>query len=225
MQGMEVPLKAHQLTKIFRNDGAETVILRGISLAIDPGEFVALMGPSGCGKSTLLNILGLAERPTSGEVVIGGQSTLGAAAQALQVFRRQKLGYVFQHFNLLSTLTVRENVMVPLMLNGTDVDLAEVSAEAVLTRVGLRERADAMPYTLSGGEMQRVAIARAVVHKPLIILADEPTGSLDSRTGAQVLELLREQTERGIAILMATHSEAASKVCSRVLHMRDGALE
>jgi ABC-type lipoprotein export system ATPase subunit len=132
---------------------------------------------------------------------------------------------VFQHFNLLSTLTVRENVMVPLMLNGTDVDLAEVSAEAVLTRVGLRERADAMPYTLSGGEMQRVAIARAVVHKPLIILADEPTGSLDSRTGAQVLELLREQTERGIAILMATHSEAASKVCSRVLHMRDGALE
>ncbi len=225
MHGMDVPLKALDLTKTFRNGVTETAILRGITLELKGGEFVALMGPSGCGKSTLLNILGLAERATSGEVVIGGRSTSTATATELQMVRRQSLGYVFQHFNLLSTLNVRENVMVPLILNGTDVEGAEVVAEEVLTRVGLRDRADAMPFTLSGGEKQRVAIARAVAHKPLVILADEPTGSLDSRTGAQVLELLREQSELGIAILMATHSEVASAVCSRVLRMRDGVLE
>jgi ABC-type lipoprotein export system ATPase subunit len=222
---MEVALKAHQLTKIFRSDGAETATLRGISLDVQRGEFVALMGPSGCGKSTLLNILGLAERPTSGEVVLGGESTFECSDYDLQMFRRQKLGYVFQHFNLLSTLSVRENVMVPLILNGERVDVAETRAEEVLARVGLRNRSGAMPYTLSGGEMQRVAIARAVIHQPLIILADEPTGSLDSRNGAQVLELLEEQAALGIAILMATHSEIASRACSRTLMMRDGVLE
>ena len=221
---MEVPLKARHLTKIFTTGGAETAILRGVSLEITPGEFVALMGPSGCGKSTLLNILGLAERPSSGEVVIGGVSTEGGSNQTLQLLRRQRLGYVFHQFNLLSTLTVRENVMVPLILNGVDVESAEGRAEEVLARVGLGARADGMPYTLSGGEMQRVAIARAVIHRPLVILADEPTGSLDSRSGGQVLELLKEQTEHGIALLMATHSEAASAACSRVLEMRDGML-
>jgi putative ABC transport system ATP-binding protein len=221
---MEVPLKARHLTKIFTSGGAETAILRGVSLEITPGEFVALMGPSGCGKSTLLNILGLAEQPSSGEVVIGGVSTEGGSNQTLQLLRRQKLGYVFQQFNLLSTLTVRENVMVPLILNGGNVAAAEERAEEVLARVGLRDRTEVMPYTLSGGEMQRVAIARAVIHRPLVILADEPTGSLDSRSGGQVLELLKEQTEHGIALLMATHSEAASAACSRVLEMRDGVL-
>ncbi len=222
---MDLPLNARDLTKTFHNGVTEPTILRGITLDLQRGEFVALMGPSGCGKSTLLNILGLAELPTSGEVRIGGASTSNASTHTLQTFRREKLGYVFQQFNLLSTLTVRENVMVPLILNGVGVDAAEVTADEVLSRVGLRDRADAMPFTLSGGEKQRVAIARAVAHKPLVILADEPTGSLDSRTGAQVLELLREQTELGIAILMATHSEAASAVCSRTLHMRDGMLE
>jgi putative ABC transport system ATP-binding protein len=222
---MALALKAHDLTKIFHNGVTETTILRGISLELQRGEFVALMGPSGCGKSTLLNILGLAELPTSGEVRIGGSSTSNASPHTLQALRREKLGYVFQQFNLLSTLTVRENVMVPLILNGLDVGAAEVTAEEVLARVGLRDRADVMPFTLSGGEKQRVAIARAVAHKPLVILADEPTGSLDSRTGAQVLELLREQAELGIAILMATHSETASAICSRTLHMRDGVLE
>jgi ABC-type lipoprotein export system ATPase subunit len=222
---MDLPLNARDLTKTFHNGVTESIILRGITLDLQRGEFVALMGPSGCGKSTLLNILGLAELPTSGEVRIGGASTSNASPHTLQTFRREKLGYVFQQFNLLSTLTVRENVMVPLILNGVGVDAAEVTAEEVLARVGLRDRADAMPFTLSGGEKQRVAIARAVAHKPLVILADEPTGSLDSRTGAQVLELLREQTELGIAILMATHSEAASAVCSRTIHMRDGVLE
>jgi ABC-type lipoprotein export system ATPase subunit len=222
---MEVPLKARHLTKIFRNGGAETAILRGVTLDIQQGEFVALMGPSGCGKSTLLNILGLADRPTSGEVVIGGSSTEGASNHTLQLLRRQKLGYVFQQFNLLSTLTARENVMVPLILNGATVESAGERADELLARVGLGGLGDAMPYSLSGGEMQRVAIARAVAHRPLVILADEPTGSLDSKTGARVLELLKEQTSHGIAVLMATHSDTASAVCSRVLHMRDGVLE
>jgi putative ABC transport system ATP-binding protein len=222
---MDLALKARDLTKTFHNGVAESTILRGVTLDLQRGEFVALMGPSGCGKSTLLNILGLAELPTSGEVCIGGASTSNASQHTLQTFRREKLGYVFQQFNLLSTLTVRENVMVPLILTGVEVDAADVTAEEVLARVGLRDRADAMPFTLSGGEKQRVAIARAVAHKPLVILADEPTGILDSRTGSQVLELLREQTELGIAILMATHSEAASAGCSRTLHMRDGVLE
>lgn len=225
MRGMKVPLQAAHLTKFSQSGGAETAILRGVSLEILKGEFVALMGPSGCGKSTLLNILGLADRPSSGEVVIGGVSAAGASPHALQMLRRQHIGYIFQHFNLLSTLTVRENVMVPLILNGTDPRSAEALAHQVLVRVGLAERENAMPFTLSGGEMQRVAIARAVVHKPLLILADEPTGSLDSSSGGQVLELLREQAASGIAILMATHSEAASKRCPRVLHMRDGVLE
>ncbi len=222
---MSLPLETHNVIKMFGAGEAERAVLRGISLRVQPGEFVALMGPSGCGKSTLLNIVGLADRPSSGEVFIGGAPTFGASDASLQLLRRQKLGYVFQHFNLLSTLSVRENVMVPLILNGSDVDSAAGRAEEVLAKVGLGKRGDAMPYTLSGGEMQRVAIARAVIHKPLVILADEPTGSLDSRTGAQVLELLREQSELGVAILMATHSDAASKSCSRVLHMRDGVLE
>lgn len=225
LRGMDLPLIARHLTKIFQNEGAETAILRGVTLDLQQGEFVALMGPSGCGKSTLLNILGLADRPTSGEVVIGGASTEGASNQTLQLVRRQKLGYVFQHFNLLSTLTARENVMVPLILNGTGIECAGERADELLERVGLSERGDAMPYSLSGGEMQRVAIARAVAHRPLVILADEPTGSLDSKTGARVLELLKEQTNHGIAVLMATHSEAASSSCSRVLRMRDGVLE
>jgi ABC-type lipoprotein export system ATPase subunit len=222
---MALALKARDLTKTFHNGVTDSTILRGVTLDLQRSEFVALMGPSGCGKSTLMNILGLAELPTSGEVCIGGASTSNVSQHTLQTFRREKLGYVFQQFNLLSTLTVRENVMVPLILTGVEVDAAEVTAEEVLVRVGLRDRADAMPFTLSGGEKQRVAIARAVAHKPLVILADEPTGSLDSRTGAQVLELLREQTDLGIAILMATHSEAASAGCSRTLHMRDGVLE
>jgi putative ABC transport system ATP-binding protein len=222
---MEVLVAAHNLMKSFTTAGVAVDVLRGIDLEVRRGEFVALMGPSGCGKSTLLNILGLAERATSGDVILRGTSTRQAPESVLQSLRRAKLGYVFQHFNLLSTLSVRENVMVPLILNGMEVDAAEQEAHEVLTRVGLVHRTDAMPYSLSGGEMQRVAIARAVVHKPLVILADEPTGSLDSQTGTGVLELLHEQTTRGISLLMATHSESALTWCSRVVRMKDGALE
>lgn len=222
---MEPLIAAHKLTKIFSAGGTPVEALRGIDLSIHPGEFVALMGPSGCGKSTLLNILGLAERATSGEVYLGGVGTQMATEASLRTLRRRRLGYVFQQFNLLSTLSVRENVMVPLVLNEVDIEEAAGQAEEVLTRVGLGHRFSAMPYSLSGGEMQRVAIARAVVHKPLVILADEPTGSLDSRNGDEVLELLREQRVLGVSILMATHSEHAIARCSRVVRMKDGSIE
>jgi ABC-type lipoprotein export system ATPase subunit len=222
---MQVVLAAHGVTKSFESRGGVVSVLRGVDLEVKQGEFVALVGPSGCGKSTLLNIVGLAERATSGEVFVGGTPIHAASEQVLRTTRRQKLGYVFQQFNLLSTLTVRENVMVPLILNEMPVAQAADEAERVLQRVGLAHRSDAMPYSLSGGEMQRVAIARAVVHKPLVILADEPTGSLDSAAGEAVLTLLGEQAASGVALLMATHSEAALKRCSRVVRMMDGALE
>lgn len=218
------------LTKDFLPEGGRhsnppVVVLKGINLEIHKGEFVALVGPSGCGKSTLLSIIGLAERATSGEVLIGGVATQGAPEGTLQALRRSKLGYVFQNFNLLSTLTVRENIMVPLILQGVGAGVAAERAEQLAIRMGLSHRLYALPYSLSGGEMQRVAIARAVAHNPLVILADEPTGSLDSRTGEQVLELLHQQAECGIALLMATHSERAIERCSRVVRMQDGALE
>jgi putative ABC transport system ATP-binding protein len=218
-------ITARALTKTFHSGGAPVEVLKGIDLDINPGEFVALVGPSGCGKSTLLNIIGLAERASSGEVQIGGEPTQMASEGVLQTLRRTKLGYVFQNFNLLSTLSVLENVMVPLILNGVELQAASGRAEEVLSRVGLSHRVTAMPYSLSGGEMQRVAIARAVVHNPLVILADEPTGSLDSRAGDQVLDLLREQTARGVSLLMATHSEQAITRCSRVIRMKDGVAE
>jgi putative ABC transport system ATP-binding protein len=222
---MEPLISAHKLTKIFHAGVAPVEALREVDLAVYPGEFVALVGPSGCGKSTLLNILGLAERATRGEVLLGGVGTQMATEASLQMLRRKRLGYVFQQFNLLSTLSVRENVMVPLVLNKVEVEEAAAQAEEVLERVGLRHRIAAMPYSLSGGEMQRVAIARAVVHKPLVILADEPTGSLDSRAGDDVLQLLREQSSLGVTILMATHSERAIARCSRVVRMKDGVIE
>lgn len=222
---MDIPLVARNLRKSFDSHEVPVEVLKGVDLEIQAGEFIALVGPSGCGKSTLLNILGLAERATSGDVVLGGVSTQTASDVALQQLRRSKLGYVFQNFNLLSTLSVVENVMVPLILNGDAVDVAHAAAEELLRSVSLAHRLNAMPYSLSGGEMQRVAIARAVVHKPVVILADEPTGSLDSQSGEQVLELLSELTRKGTSIFMATHSEAALKRCSRVLRMKDGVLE
>lgn len=222
---MDIPVVARKLTKSFDSGGVPVEVLKGVDLEVHVGEFTALVGPSGCGKSTLLNILGLAERATSGDVEIGGVSTQRATDASLQMLRRSKLGYVFQNFNLLSTLSAIENVMVPLILNGGSVDSAHEEAQKVLRGVGLGHRLTAMPYSLSGGEMQRVAIARAVVHKPVVILADEPTGSLDSQSGEQVLELLSDLTRNGTSIFMATHSEVALKRCSRVLRMKDGFLE
>jgi putative ABC transport system ATP-binding protein len=218
-------LSAHDLTRTFEDGGVVTEVLRGVSLEVRGGEFVALVGPSGCGKSTLLNILGLADRPSSGVISLAGDVLRDVSEHKLRALRRAKLGYVFQHFNVLSTLSAIENVMVPLLLNGIAAREAETRADAALERVGMSHRRKAMPFSLSGGELQRVAIARAVVHRPAVILADEPTGNLDSLAGDNVLGLLESLVKEGVALLMATHSEVAMARCSRIIRMRDGVVQ
>jgi ABC-type lipoprotein export system ATPase subunit len=200
-------------------------ILRGVSLALEKGERVALLGPSGCGKTTLLNCIGGLDRADGGTVRLQGREIGGMTSDELATARRTQLGNVFQFFHLLPTMTAFENVELPLKLIGEGKAVRTARVQSLLQRVGVSHRADALPSQMSGGEMQRVAIARAVVHGPALLLADEPTGNLDSASGAQVLGLLREVSdEAGAAVLLVTHSEEAAKTCHRVLRMRDGRL-
>jgi len=199
--------------------------LDGVSLDVPAGELVALLGPSGCGKSTLLNLVGCIDLPDEGEVRIAGAVTSTLSDDALTRLRRDRIGTVFQFFNLLPTLTLAENVALPLRLQGRPNSDISSRVHAALTAVGIADKAGALPHQVSGGQVQRAAIARAIVHEPSIVLADEPTGNLDSRNGENVLAILRELAERGQSILMATHSpEAAARANRRVL-MRDGRIE
>ena len=204
----------------------KTEVLRGIDLSIQEGEFVALMGPSGCGKSTLLNLLGTLDHSTSGNILFKGKS-VGSLTETEQTqFRKKNIGFIFQFFNLLSTLTVAENIALPLELENVLND-KEISTKVdeILNQVGLSHRKDYYPALLSGGEMQRVAIARAIIHKPGIILADEPTGNLDTETGKSILELLSSLSkEHQLTIFMATHSQEAAEYADRIIHIRDGKL-
>lgn len=197
----------------------------GVSFSVRAGELVGLLGPSGCGKSTLLNLVGCIDLPTSGRVFIGGEETSRLNDDELTRLRRDRIGTIFQFFNLLPTLTVRENVALPLALQ--KISRAEIRArvESVLERVGLSDRAPAYPAEVSGGQMQRAAIARAIVHDPAIVLADEPTGNLDSRNGENVLQLLRGLADSGQTIVMATHSPEAAAICDRRIHLLDGRIE
>lgn len=214
-------LKVTQLTKTY----ATRPILRGVSFELAAGERAALLGPSGSGKTTLLNCIGGVDRADSGEVVVAGEKLDALNADGLARVRRTHIGTVFQFFHLLPTLTAAENVELPLQLLGVGAAERESRVRVLLERVGVAHRAAALPAELSGGEMQRVAIARAVIHRPALLLADEPTGNLDSATGAQVLDLLAEVvSETNAALLMVTHSEEAAKRCERVLRMRDGEL-
>jgi putative ABC transport system ATP-binding protein len=217
-------IEARDLGRSFSDGDSLIEAVRGVSLRVGRGEFIGLVGPSGCGKSTLLNMLGLIETPTRGEVVFEGRSLNGAGQGELQEIRKTRLGYVFQAFNLLSTLSVIENVMLPCLLIGKSDADARARAEELLNNLGLARRSTAMPATLSGGESQRVAVARAVAHRPALILADEPTGNLDSAAGEAVLELLSKINSDGTPIVMATHSESAWRRCSRIVRMRDGAM-
>lgn len=182
----------------------------------------ALVGPSGCGKSTLLNLIGCVDLPTSGEVCISGIATKSLSDNALTELRRDNVGTVFQSFYLIGALTLAENIGIPLMLSGCNRDEVDAQVRAVLERVGIVELADALPSQASGGQQQRAAIARAIVCRPAVLLADEPTGSLDSRNGELVMTILRELSTAGQTILMATHSAAAAATCDRIITMHDG---
>jgi ABC-type lipoprotein export system ATPase subunit len=216
-------LELRRVSKTYRNGSQPVEVLHEISLALAPGTVTALVGRSGCGKTTLLNLAGAMDFPTSGEVLIDGRSTASLSEGELTALRRKRVGFVFQFFQLLPTLTVLENVELPLLLAGRR------SAEAALDRlrwVELEEKAAAMPYQLSGGQMQRVAIARALVHAPDLLLADEPTGNLDTASGNQVLALLQESAARfGATVLLATHSAEAAAIAGTRVHLRDGRIE
>jgi putative ABC transport system ATP-binding protein len=207
------------------DETGEVLALRGATLTIPEGDFVALMGPSGSGKSTLLHLLGAIERPTTGSIFHGDIDIARLSENELTARRRSSIGFVFQFFHLVTTLTVAENVAFPLRLLGVRSDEIAARVTRMLGRVGLAPRASHYPSQLSGGEMQRAAIARAVIHEPPLILADEPTGNLDSRTGSAILELLSEihETDRP-TIVMATHSQAAGAIASRIVPMVDGVI-
>jgi putative ABC transport system ATP-binding protein len=212
-----------EIQNVVKNYGPNVRALNGVSLSVRAGEFVSLVGRSGCGKSTLLNLAGAMDFPTDGIVRIAGQATSSLDDARLTKIRREQTGFIFQSFHLLPTLTVAENVELPLMLAGkTQTRSAAVQR---LREIEMDTYADRMPYQLSGGQMQRVAIARALVHSPSLLLADEPTGNLDSTTGDLILALLRRIASNGTAIVMATHSTEAATISDRVIRMRDGQIE
>ena len=209
-----------------RYDGQDRDAVADVTLDIRPGEFVALMGPSGCGKSTLLHLCGAMDRPTSGRVVLGDADLSRLDDSALTLTRRRHIGFVFQFFNLLPTLTLVENIALPLLLAGRAPSAATRAARAVGERMGLTARLDAYPSQVSGGEMQRAAIARAIVHDPLVLIADEPTGNLDSANGRLVLDLLQDLNRSlGLTIVMATHAADIAAGASRIVLLRDGRLD
>ena len=223
-------IELRRLTKVYQEGERSHTVLQEVNLTIQAGEFVVLLGRSGSGKSTLLNLISGIDMPTSGEVVVypgldepGPLSLARLSEQQRTLFRRQHIGFVFQFFNLLPTLSIQENILLPLELNGWDAARAEQASLAMLDRVGLADRADDFTDRLSGGEQQRVAIARALVHEPLLILADEPTGNLDIETGRTVLELLDRLTRQaGKTLLLVTHSQEVIGMADRIFSIQDG---
>jgi putative ABC transport system ATP-binding protein len=211
------------LEKVYGWGATAVKALKGVSLGFVAGEFAAIMGPSGSGKSTLLHVLGALEEPSSGRVVIGGEDLSGLSDRELTLLRRTRMGFVFQFFNLIPTLSAEENVMLPVLISGEKANKYEQRLQEVMSLVGLEGRRTHRPDELSGGEQQRVAIARALIRHPDVVLADEPTGNLDSRTGAGVLGLLRESAARyGQTVVMVTHDARAAAVADRVVFLADG---
>ena len=215
-------IQIENISKVFRTSEVETVALNHVNLEVKEGEFVAIMGPSGCGKSTLLNILGLLDNPTEGSYQLMGQEVAGLKEKERTHMRKGKLGFVFQSFNLLPKQTALDNVALPLSYAGVPVKKRKEIAFQALKRVGLAERVHFRPSQLSGGQQQRVAIARALVNNPKIILADEPTGALDSRSGIQVMNLFQQLNEEGVTIIMITHDANIANHAKKVFHIFDG---
>lgn len=215
-------IKTDSISKVFRTEEVETHALINVSLEVKQGEFVAIMGPSGCGKSTLLNILGLLDRPTDGQYFFDGKDMCALTEKERNVIRRGTLGFIFQSFNLIDELTVEENIELPLLYMKVPADERKRRITDALKRMAIEHRAKHFPSQLSGGQQQRVAIARAVVMQPKIILADEPTGNLDSKNGLEVMGLLRELHREGTTIVMVTHSARDAAYSDRIVNLFDG---
>ncbi len=215
-------IKTNDLTKVFRTEEVETTALNKVTLNVKEGEYVAVMGPSGCGKSTLLNILGLLDNPSSGSYIFNGTEVANLKERDRTIFRKGNIGFVFQSFNLIDELNVYENVELPLIYLKMKTGERKKSVEDVLERMKISHRAKHFPQQLSGGQQQRVAIARAVVANPKLILADEPTGNLDSKNGIEVINLLTDLNKEGTTIIMVTHSDRDAGYAHRVVNLFDG---
>ena len=215
-------IRTENLTRIFRTEEIETIALNGVNINVKDGEFIAIMGPSGCGKSTLLNILGLLDTPTEGKYWLGDEEVGHLKERERTAYRKGRIGFVFQNFNLIDELTVEENIDLQLKYLGIGKAERKERVLDILRKVKLSHRAKHYPHQLSGGQQQRVAIARAVVGKPSIILADEPTGNLDSKNGMEVMQLLSELNGEGTTIVMVTHSKHDATYASRIINLFDG---
>ena len=215
-------IRTENLTRIFRTEEVETIALNGVNIEVEDGEFIAIMGPSGCGKSTLLNILGLLDSPTEGKYWLNNEEVGHLKERERTAYRKGRIGFVFQNFNLIDELTVEENVDLQLKYLGVGKAERKERVLEILRKVKLSHRAKHYPHQLSGGQQQRVAIARAVVGKPSIILADEPMGNLDSKNGMEVMQLLSELNEEGTTIVMVTHSKHDATYASRIINLFDG---
>lgn len=221
-----IVLDVINLSKTYKMGNVVVEALRGINLAIEKGEFVAIMGPSGSGKSTLLHLLGGLDSPSQGEIILGGISITKLSDNEITILRRRKIGFIFQFFNLLPTLTAGDNIALPILIDGRSPLPYTNQINELVNLVGLSDRLDHRPEQLSGGQQQRVAIARALVTQPEIILADEPTGNLDSRSGTSILELLRRScVELNATIVMVTHDAHAASYADRIIFLKDGAVE
>jgi len=220
---LDAIVNAINVGKVYRVGEVEVSALKNVSISIARGEFVAVFGPSGSGKTTLLNVIGGLDRPTSGKIYVDGEDIVKISERKLSRFRARKVGFVFQFFNLIPTFTALENVMVPAEIAGLKPKDARIKAERILARVGLEKRFNHFPHQLSGGEQQRVAIARALINDPPLLLCDEPTGNLDSKTGAEIIELLSEiNRERKTTLIIVTHDERIAKAADRIVNLVDG---
>ena len=215
-------LKLHNLSKVYRTDEVETVALNNVNIEIDAGEFVAIMGPSGCGKSTLLNIIGMLDSPSSGSYQFLDEDISGYSENRLSDIRKRNVGFIFQSFNLIDELSVQENIELALLYHNIPATERRERVARVMDKVGIAHRAKHMPSQLSGGQQQRVAVARAVVGNQAMILADEPTGNLDSAHGQEVMEILQGLNEEGTTIVMVTHSPSHSDYARRIINLFDG---
>ena len=217
-------IRLENVVKDYRRGEQEVRALNGVSLRLDKGQFLSIMGPSGSGKSTLLNLIGGLDQPTTGEIFLDGEPLHGISDDALTLVRRKKVGFIFQFFNLLPILTAVENVALPLLLDGLSFSRIKDKAVQMLEMVGLQGRIEHRPEHLSGGEMQRVAIARALISNPSVLLADEPTGNLDSQRSQEILEILKQLNKEGQTIVMVTHDPMAAAFASRIIRLKDGLL-